>query len=63
MYLLKPIGLVTAFAHSSRHMNVPCCKFETILNRQSKSDYIQTLRSFRVVMWLRLRWDIFGKVG
>jgi len=33
MYLLKPVGLVTAFAHSSHHMNVPCYKFETILKR------------------------------
>jgi len=30
MYLLKPVGLVTTFSHSSRHMNVPCYKFETI---------------------------------
>ena len=28
MYLLNLVGLVTEFAHSSRHMNVPCYKFE-----------------------------------
>jgi len=33
MYHLKPIGLVTPFVHFSRHMNVPYCKFETILKR------------------------------
>ena len=52
-----------AFAHSSRHMNVPCYKFEEILNRQSKLDYLHTWRTWRVITWLRLRVDIFGKVG
>jgi len=35
IYLLNPVGLVTTFSHSSHDMNAPCCKFETILNRQS----------------------------
>jgi len=60
---LKLVGLVTAFPHSSRHINVPYSKFEIILKRQSKLNYIHTLSSFRVMTWLRLRVDIFGKVG
>ena len=63
MYHLKLVWLVMTFAYSSRHMNVPCCKFETNLNRQSKLNYIRTLRTFRVITWLRLMVDIFGKVG
>jgi len=48
--------------HFSHHMNVPCCKFEKILNKHSKLNYIHTLRSFRVITWIKLRVDIFGKV-
>jgi len=51
MYLLKLAGLVTIFSHSRRHMNVPYCKFETILNRQSKSDYIHTLRPMEIYIF------------
>ena len=40
-------------------MNVPCNKFGTILNKQSKSDYLHTLRTLSVITWLRLRVDIF----
>ena len=59
MYHLKLVRLVTTFVHCSRHMNVPCCKFETIQNKQSKLNYIHTLRSFRVITWIMLRVDIF----
>jgi len=61
MYILKPVGLVTTFAYSSRHMNVPCYKFETIPNRYSRSYYMHTLRSFRVITCHTLRLDILGK--
>jgi len=53
------VSLVTTFAHSNRHMNLPCYKFETILDRQSKSDYLHTWRTLRVITWHRLRVDIF----
>jgi len=45
MYLLKSVGLVTTFAHSSRHMSVPCYKFEKILNRQSSYSYSHIWRT------------------
>jgi len=32
-------------------------KFETVLNKQSKSDYLHTLRTLRVITWLRLMVD------
>jgi len=37
MYLLKPVGLVTAFSHYSRHVNVPYYVREEIINKHSSS--------------------------
>lgn len=51
----KAIVLVTTFVHSGCHMNVPCCKFETNINKHSRSYYIHILRSFKIITWLKLR--------
>jgi len=47
MYILKSVGLVTKFVHSSHRVNAPCYDLETILNIHSRSYYLHTLEAFQ----------------